>query len=227
MLRRSKINYIMPLHIFTNRVGSDIRNVRDVIDFIENNLSREIKHLEKQAKQELDQIENEEEKEFVSGWWAEDFFRLDKVLPDIQRRALFTTIMSMTEADLLLGCRMCQNAFKIPIEFKGKRSKRVVSQAMEYLLDNLTIRRHVLEPYWGYIQILWSIRNAIVHHDGKIKVSDMFDVANFCDSVPTIEINDHRKVILKKGSMEMIIHQVDLFFSRLIAEIKKNDPPYK
>ncbi|MBI5748549.1 MAG: hypothetical protein HZA00_05435 [Nitrospinae bacterium] len=144
----------MALHLFTNRVHHDIKNLREVVDLTERHLKGEVKRLEERVTKELEGISEKEEKEYTIGWYADDFVRLDKVYPNIQRRALFTTLMCMTEADLLLGCLMCRHAFKIPEEFKKKGNKRTIVQAMEYLQAHLTIRDRSLNSEWELVQNL-------------------------------------------------------------------------
>lgn len=215
------------LHLFTSRVRHDIEDIRDVIELAESNLKSEMKRLQERVDGELRGIADDDEREFASGWYEDDFVRLDKIYPEIQRRALFTTLMCVTEADMLLGCRMCKRAFEIPKEFKKKGNTRTIVQAMEYLRSHLDIRDRSLAPHWELLQNLWSIRNALVHNDGKAKPSERESIATFCDPIPTLELDHHGRIILKAGSVEMALHAVDLFFSRLIDEIKRNKLPNK
>jgi hypothetical protein len=203
-------------------VHHDIEDLREVIDFTETNLKGEVKRLEQRVTKELEGIAAEE-KEYAIGWYADDFVRLDKVYPNIQRRALFITLMCVTEADLLLGCRMCHRAFDIPQEFKKKENKRIINQAMEYLEGHLTIRERSLKSHWELVQNLWLIRNALVHNDGIPRPSDIETISEFCLSIPTLELDHLNRIILKEGSVQMALHAVDLFFSCLIDEINRNE----
>ena len=213
------------LSLFTSRVRHDIEDVREVIEIAERNLKREIKNLRERVDNDLDSISDKEEKKFAIGWYEDDFVRLDRVYPNIQRRALFTTLMCITEADLLLGCRMCKRAFDIPKEFKKRGNKRTIIQAMDYLRTHLEIRDYSFKSHWDLLQNLWLMRNAIVHNDGKPKPSERESIAKFCDSSPTIELDSLNRIILKEGSVQMALNAVELFFSRLIDEIKRNKLP--
>ena len=218
------MKHIVALHIFTSRVHHDFTNIRELIDISECHLKSEIKRLEERVTEEI-QNTPEDEKEFTIGWYADDFVCLDKVYPNIQRRALFTTLMGMVEADMLLGCRICRRAFNFPKEFKNKGNTRMIVQAMDYLRTHLTIRERLVKTQWNFIQNLWLIRNAIVHNDGKPKPSNLKAVSEFCEPIPTIELDHHNRIILKEGSVQIALHYVNQFFSRLIDEIKKNELP--
>lgn len=219
------MKYRMALHLFTSRVSNDIEDLREVVDLTERHLKGEVKRLERRVATELNDIPGKEEREYTIGWYTDDFVRLDKIYPQIQRRALFTTLMCMMEADLMLGCQMCRRAFEIPQEFKKKGNERAIVQALSYLKEHLTIRDRSLNPHWELVQNLWSVRNALVHNDGKPKPSDLQSISDFCVPIPTLELDHHNRIILKEGSVQMALHAVNLFFTRLIDEIKRNKLP--
>lgn len=210
------------LDVFISRVHGDLQDIQEVVDLTEGHLKAEVKRLENRVSAELQKITEEDEREFAMGWYADDFVRLDRVYPNIQRRALFLTLMCMTEADLLLACEMCRRAFEISKKFKKKGNERTIVQAMSYLQEHLTIRERLLKSHWNYIQGLWSIRNAIVHNDGIPKPSELDEVTKFCTPIPTLEMDHHNRIIFKEGSVEIARHCVGLFFNRLIYEIQRN-----
>jgi len=213
------------LHILSTRIHHDIEDLRQIVDLTERYLKKEVARLEKRVAKELKELSSEEEREYMIGWYTNDFVRLDRVYPIIQRRALFTTLMCMTEADLLFACQVCHRAFEISTEFKKKRNGRLIDQALSYLCDHLTIRDRAIKPYWQSLQNLWSIRNALVHNDGKPKRSELRQISEFCAPIPTLELDKDNRIVFKEGSVQMALHQVHCFFSRLIAEIKRNKLP--
>jgi hypothetical protein len=211
----------MALHIFTSIARHQIEDFREVVEFVEGNLKAEMKRLEKYVGEKIDGLSVEEQRE-VANWYADDFHRVDKLCPEIQRRALFTTLMCMTEANLLLACRMCKRAFDLHQEFKANRRERTIVQAMNYLRANLTIGEPQIAPHWQTIQSLWTIRNALVHNDGKLKAPCRDFVVKFSVSNATIEMDHLDRIILKAGSVEWAVDAVDYFFAGLIGEINKN-----
>jgi hypothetical protein len=217
----------MAIHLFTSRIHHDIADLRELVDITERHLKNQVNRLEKRIAKEIESISDEEEREYTIGWYTDDFVRLDKVYPNIQRRAMFTTLMCMVEANMLLGCKMCHCAFNLPREFKKKGKKRLILQAMEYLCCYLTIRDQPIKQRWEFVQKLWLIRNALVHNDGKPKPSNLKAITEFCDQIPTIELDHNNSIILKEGSMQMTLHAVNSFFSRLVDEIKRNKLPKK
>ena len=214
----------MALHIFTSLARHHIEDFREVVDFAEGNLKAEVKRLEHYVAQRLDGLSEEERRE-ATDWYADDFYRADKLYPEIQRRALFTTLMCMTEADLLMACRMCRTAFDLPEEFKAKGSLRMIVQAMDYLRAHLTIAEPRIAPHWQAVQNLWAIRNALVHSDGQLGASGGGDIREFCISNPTFELSNSGRVTLKAGSVAFAVDTVDHLFDSLIAEINKNPLP--
>ncbi|MBI5748548.1 MAG: hypothetical protein HZA00_05430 [Nitrospinae bacterium] len=54
------------------------------------------------------------------------------------------------------------------------------------------------------------------------KPSELKTISEFCAPISTIELDHHNRIILKEGSVQMALHVVGLFFSRLINEIKRN-----
>lgn len=213
------------LSSLSGSIHHHIDDIREVVNLTEQYLKKETARLEKRVSKELEGLPSEDEKEFTIGWYADDFVRLDRVYPIIQRRALFITLMCMTEADLLLACQMCRRAYEIPKEFKKKGKDRLIVQALSYLQEHLTIRDRQLKPHWEFLQDLWTIRNALVHNDGKPKPSELNKVSRFCAPIPTLELDHHNRIILKEGSVQMALHGVELFFLRLLDEMKRNKLP--
>jgi hypothetical protein len=216
----------MALHIFTSIARHQIEDFREVVDFAEGNLKAEMKRLGKYVGEKLDGLSDEEQRE-AADWYADDFYRVDTLYPEIQRRALLTTLMCMTEANLILGCRMCKRAFNLPEEFKPKGRQRTIVQALGYLRAHLTIEEPQITPHWQTTQSLWTIRNALVHNDGKPKASDRDAIMKFLTSNPTIELDHLDRIILKTGSVESAVDTVDHFFAGLIGEINKNQLPHE
>jgi hypothetical protein len=213
------------IHILSSRIDEDISELRQLTDMSELYLKKEAGRLEKRVSRELKALSSEEEKDYMTGWYTDEFVRLDKVYPNIQRRSLFITLMCMAEADLLFACESCRRAFRIRGKFKKKGNRRVIEQALSYLCKNLTIRERTIKPYWESLQDLWSIRNALVHSDGKPKGSELQKISEFSAPIPTLELDNENRVIIKEGGVHMALHQVHLFFSRLLEEIKKNKLP--
>ena len=214
----------MSIHLLRSRVHDDFADLRELVAITETHLKKETTRLAAKVAKELNQLP-EEQKEFATGWYADDFVRLDRVFPGIQRRALFITLMCMTEADILLVCEMCRRAYELPRPFKKKRNQGLIAQALAYLQDNLTIQMRSLKDQWDIVQNLWSIRNTFVHNDGKPRSTELEGILKFCAPIPTVVLDHHNRIILHRGSVEMALHAVDLFFSQLLDEIDRNKLP--
>ena len=212
------------LKILASHVHRDIEALRELVDITERYLDREVKDLEKHVTRRVERIP-EEEKDYIIGSYADDFVHLHELYPNMLRCALFTILMSMLEANLLLCCRVCHQAFRLPEEFKKKGGRRIIVQAKDYLCNHLTIRNQPLEQDWQFIQELWLIRNALVHNDGKLKPLDLKKISEFCNPIPTFDLDRHNKIILKEESVKIALSIVRRFLSNLVHEINKNKLP--
>ncbi|HBC87047.1 MAG TPA: hypothetical protein DCZ94_08845 [Lentisphaeria bacterium] len=216
----------MHLHFLKRKLQHDVDDLKEVVEMSELHLQKDIRSLSIHVEKELADL-SEEEKEYTAGWYAEDFFRLDKVLPGIQRRAFFLTAMSMLEANLIYSCKMCHRAYGFEKEFKKKRDIRTIIQALDYLNNNLSIRQHSYKYYWDILQHLWTIRNCLVHSDGKPSSKDEKEITDFCKEFSSIKVDRLKGIVFKKGSMEKVIHIIDQLFRRLMDEIGRNKMPEK
>lgn len=216
-MKRSLATYICKL-----RIRQDIKDIREVIALTEKHLQVKLKLLRASVSAQIKNAATEEEADFLMGWHDDDFVRLDKIYPNIQRRALFTTLMSMTEANMLVCCRIYQRMLGVPA-FKSKGRDRKIEQMLEYLKRYLSIRDRQLTPYWRQLNELWTVRNALVHNDGIPRPSELETISRICASLPKFEMDDRKRIVLKPGSVEMALHIVDQFFSRLVDEFKRNE----
>ena len=220
------MKHLLATSILSIRVRQDISDIRELIKLTEEHLKNKSKYLRSRVSAEIKSASTEEEAGFLSGWYDDDFVRLDIIYPNIQRRALLTTLMSMAEADILLCCHLCHRLLGIP-KFRKKGPDRKIVQMLAYLHKHLTIRDRMLMPHWARINDLWSIRNALVHNDGIPFQSDLPAITSLCASTATMELDDRKRIILKHGSVQMALRIVELFFSQLISEIKCNNLPRK
>ena len=170
----------------------------------------------------INELPDEEEKKYMAGWYAEDINRLDLFFPKILRRSLFVTLMSQTEVNLLRACKGCKRAFKLQKEFKKKGDDRVINQALSYLKSHLSINDRNFKADWGFVQKLWTIRNALVHNDGIPRKNDVDEIRKFSDRIPSLDFDHQNHIILKEGFVQLAFHYVNNFFILLKSEINSN-----
>jgi len=214
----------MWMDILKSQIHGDLNDMKGTVEMSERLLAEEGNRLVGRVVHELEGLSGTE-KEFMKGWYGDDIHRLDKVFSNIQRRALFTTAMCMTESNLLLACEICQRAFNLSDTFKKKGNQRIIIQAISYLQRNLTIRTKALTSDWETLQHFWTLRNCLVHNDGKPKPSDLKEVADFCAPIPTLELDQDKRLVFHEGSVNMALHIIGLFFSTLLNEIDRNKLP--
>lgn len=116
-----------------SQIHNDIANMKRIVEQVEYHLTNDAKDLAKRVSDKLEGLP-EEQKKFMVGWYSDDFHCLDRVFPNIQRRALFLTVMCMTEANILLACEICHRVFDLPHAFKKKENERVrvIVKALSY-----------------------------------------------------------------------------------------------
>jgi hypothetical protein len=211
----------MHLDMLKSRIHSDLRDMKEIVEMSERLLTEEGNRLVGRVSQELEGFSGTEQ-EFMKGWYSVGIHRLDKVFPNIQRRALFTTAMCMTESNLLLVCAMCQRAFDLPHVFKKKGNQRIIVQVLSYLQSNFAMRPKALTLDWETLQHYWTLRNCLVHNDGKPKPSELKEVTDFCAPIPTIELDQDNRLVFHEGSVSRALHVIGLFFDTLLNEIERN-----
>lgn len=208
--------------LFNSAVRSLCNEMKGLVSMLEDHLESAAVRVKQNIADEMEKYEGEE-KEFMEGNASVFSSSLIEEYPKIMRRSLFVAAMGMFEKQLVALCNECHQCFNFSVKFKYKKNRvRLIVQAISYLQDNLQLTAHRYCCYFSEIEDFWTIRNSLVHDDGKIKVEEVATFKNFCRSISTINIDNGRNVVLEKGSVDIAIHTIDLFFLCFLEEIKRN-----
>jgi hypothetical protein len=83
--QKEKLKKKVALDSLFSFIRDDMDDLNELIELTEKYLKKEAKKFGRRVSKEIDKLSDEEEKEEMAGWYAEDFNRLDKVFPIIQR----------------------------------------------------------------------------------------------------------------------------------------------
>jgi hypothetical protein len=199
----------------------DFHNLKELSRILESALLREQKGLKvgPEAK-----ILSKEDKAKLHGSYRSDF---EKVFLRISRYSLFVAIMAATEVNLQRLCKWISDVLDVPPFKKKKRTGDIYTAIMKYLQEECRI------SMLGSVQLALSenvdkfrqIRNCIVHEDGRIPNPDIFDLASYRRSIPTLAVIPERdassRIVLQKGFIDLSIHILQQFALGLFNSCKE------
>ena len=149
----------------------------------------------------------------MAEFYAEDIFQIEIDFPRLQRYALFVSLMSIVESNLIGFCRTTRHLLSISKDFDGMRPQ-VIKRSMEYLEKEAKIDTSQFKYYIDLSIDLSHIRNCIVHDEGSIKNrKDSEVIRDFIKGKEIISLDSNRgeKIILNKGFVEFYSQEVHKF----------------
>jgi len=204
-----------------HKASRDRERLEELSRFVEDALHTERKRRVSHMAKRLSAVTDEEEAGFLTEVYAEDIFQVETDFPRIQRYALFVSLMSMVESNVIGLCRTSGRIFTIPKEFK-ESTPRVVERGVEYLENQVGINMSRFKYYINLSKILNHIRNCIVHVEGSLKNrKEACPLKDFIKDTPTLDIDKHERIVLNKGFVENSTHEMHTFLDRLYDELVK------
>lgn len=105
----------------------------------------------------------------------DEHFRLHEMLPDMQWKAQFIYVMSLFESMMDEVCGSARSEHALSISHEDKQDKRFsgtgIDRCKSYLSKIFNIR--IFEKSdWGTIGLLKTLRNKIVHANGRLRQND-------------------------------------------------------
>lgn len=162
---------------------------------------------------ELDsfQVNDVEQTTNIAEFYADDILLFREEFPRLQRYALFVSLVSMVEANIIRLCNVASRVFPISKKFNSN-GPSVIRRGITFLEDNIGIDISRLSKYIFIAQNLVYIRNAIVHSQGSFKNrKEKDDLIKFIKNKKYLGIERHEKIVLKKGSIEYYAFKMHLF----------------
>jgi len=214
----NKINKIdMRFYLIMSTVNRNLGDIKELLELSESMLGRQCVQLAKRLKKESENS-SEQEREFLGGWYADDFIQLQEIFPRIQRYSLFTTVMSSAESDLYRICIAIQNLQQTTKKFK-KPGNNIIKGCIEYLEKCCGVDLSKI-IYITEIDMYRRIRNCIVHSEGKNSDSKPFEVETYCQKKPTLSIDRYGYIVIEENFLQIAMHVITEFFKSLIVECR-------
>jgi len=203
------------------KVNQDCKNLEELTRLVENFFHLECGHREELVAKELEGVTDEFDAAFIAACHAEDVFQVQSDFPRVQRYALFVSMMSMLEANVVGLCRAAHNIFEIQTEFNA-RGSGVVSRGVEYLKTEVNINTSRFPSYIKLAQNLNFLRNCITHAEGSLEGRDDAQaIEAFINTNPTLELDQQNRLILLKGFVENSTHTMHTYVNRLHDAVKE------
>lgn len=210
----------MKFSLLRSKIHHDLSNCLELNKMIEKFLVSERKRLGEKFCKEATGL-CEEEKDYLLGWYDSDFIQLQEVFPRLQRCSLFVTTFSSFESNLIALCRAMAELLTLETTYSKPRSRSIDDDALEFLEQRCLVKMKRILPYRETISKLRRLRNCIVHGDGKLNDRNPNELKVFFSKMPSILINDRDVIILRKGFVEIVIHEIKNFFEMLIYSCKE------
>jgi len=208
--KMKKLGIKIALSVRRDKVTHDLERFNELLNFVEEALHVKKKRRESYVSQKLSVMDDENEASLMAEFYAEDIFQIEIDFPRLQRYALFVSLMSIVESNLIGFCRTAKHLLSVSKDFDGTLPQ-VIKRSMEYLENEARIDISQFKYYIDLSIILSHIRNCIVHDEGSIKNrKDSVIISDFIKGKETILLDTDRgkKIILNKGFVEYYSQEV-------------------
>ncbi len=206
------------------KIDFDIIKLQELNDLTERLLTEELNRVTEKIDKKLSTLSGED-REYSAGWYADDIFQLSEEFPQLLRRALFLTTMSMIEYNLVLLCdTVCKTCNLSSVYIKPRQD--VIRRSLKYLETSAGFQFNRLSEN-ELIYKYQKIRNAMIHNDGKPKKEHLQEMKSFCKKDPRLDMDRHGYIVIKEGFPSMVLHKSRLFFSNLERQTGKAYSKYR
>ncbi len=208
------------------RIGIFQRGIRDDIDLfkihvngIENYLKKEVDDLENYHEERTKNYTEEEKEEYYE-FYCDDYWLLNEVFPNFQRKSELISIYTLLENHLNVLCSVYEKHSNHSIKVKDLKGNGIIDTARKYLIKVIGIN-FPLNNEWSEVKTIQRIRNLFVHNDGKLKGSEeeKRPIKSYIDSSPFLDLDQSERILIRKGFTEHCLDIFRSFFDDLFAEI--------
>jgi len=200
------------------KILDDVSNLEELSKLIEDAITRECAALAKKIEAEKADLSHDE-KEYLDGWYEDDFLQLQEDFPRLQRYALFTTAMASVEANIVALCHVIKGNMMLTVDFKKPHSN-IVSNSLNYLKKQAVVDMTRISHDIQNLDMFRRIRNCIVHSEGKNTDFDPEQIRDYCNSIPTLSIDNNNRIILSEDFVSIALHIIRQFFDGLLERSK-------
>ena len=201
------------------KTTDDISNLEELSRLIEEAIIRECTALSENIEAKKAN-RSQDEKDYLDGWYENEFLQLQEEFPRFQRYALFTTAMATVEANVVALCYTLKDIMLLPVDYIKPRTN-IVSNSINYLKEHANIDITRISYDIENMDMFRRIRNCIVHSEGENTDSNPEEIQVYCERIPTLSIDKNNRIILLDGFVSIALHLIHQFFDGLLEKTKK------
>jgi len=200
------------------KTSDDVSNLQELSRLVEEAIKSECSALSDKIGAEKANL-TQEEKDYLDGWYENEFIQLQEEFPRLQRYALFTTAMATVEANLVALCNTLQDIMSLAVVYKKPRNN-IVANSIAYLREHAKVDLTRISYDIEQMDMLKRLRNCIVHSEGENTDSKPEEIKAYCDRLPTLSMDKKNRIILLEGFVPIALHLIRQFFDGLIEKSK-------
>ena len=146
----------------------------------------------------------------------DDYWELEKVFPEIQRKSSVISVYSVLENNLNHLCSLYSNITESEIELKDFGETDIIKRAQVYLTKVAKVDFPRDHSSWNEIQKIQQIRNKLVHAQGLIPSGNQ-KLISYIKESPSLELSDGYKISIQKGFVEHCTEVFGDFFDEFFT----------
>lgn len=187
--------------------------------FIEDAIETESNQLRKSAEKKINSTKDKDEQSNLTEWYYEDIKLFEVDFSRLQRYSAIVSLMTWMETNLIYLCRITNRLYSATQEFDPYLPK-VIDRGIKYLQEIAGLDISKVSDLSSFAINLNRIRNCIVHSEGYIKKrKDTRIIRTFIDNSDDLYLDDHERIIIKKGSIEKYLENMYTFLTALYNSI--------
>lgn len=200
-----KRNKYFPIQIFGDVVQNRLDALKEYLSVVDSMFEQELKRFNNWYDKETSNM-NDEEQEFFAGFYAEDYWRLQRDLPKIHLSSFLVTVCSNMESELVWLCEYFERQNKITCSYKDQKKGNIIQKVRRYLYSSVGLKLGKNEA-WDDLACIYNIRNCIVHADSVLNpdLKKNRVTKAFIERTNSINLNEKSEINLESGFLEMTI----------------------
>ena len=208
------------IRFFRTGVRDDIEQFKIHVVGVENYLEKEVKDLVDYHDKRTESLSEEEKNEYYD-FYSDDYWQLDEVFPNIQRKSELIGIYTVLEHNLNLLCSIYERHTNSKVKLSDLKAYGIIDTAKKYLVKVVGLDFPSNHSSWTEIKNIQRIRNLFVHNDGKLKGSenDKAPIKQYIATSNYLELDQHERIIIKRGFTEYCLEQFREFFDELCKSV--------
>lgn len=204
------------LSFFRKMALDDIEQFRSHVDGVEKYLEKDVKDLLAYHEQKTEGLSAEEKDEYYE-FYSDEYWQLNEIFPNIQRKSELIGIYTIVEHYLNLLCSIYEQDGISKVKLKDLKGQGIIDRARKYLVKVVEIDFPSQADSWSEIRRIQNIRNLFVHNDGVLKGndSDKSSIKEYIANSNYLKLDQFEKIVIERGFTDYCLQQFGLFFDKL------------